>query len=85
MAAPRFSAISVSLGPDAVGHLALARPAKGNAINREMWNELGLGLEHLVARGARAVRRLPRVAGEQGRRRWLPLKTGEMLGNLHKG
>lgn len=55
MAAPRFSAISVSVGPDAVGHLALARPAKGNAINREMWSELGPGLEHLVTRGARAV------------------------------
>ncbi|KAL4420848.1 hypothetical protein ABPG75_010504 [Micractinium tetrahymenae] len=55
MAAPRCSAISVSLGPDAVGHLALARPAKGNAINREMWSELGPGLEHLVAWGARAI------------------------------
>ncbi|KAL4451252.1 hypothetical protein ABPG77_009324 [Micractinium sp. CCAP 211/92] len=55
MSAPRFSAISVSLGPDAVGHLALARPAKGNAINREMWSELGPGLEHLVAAGARAI------------------------------
>lgn len=66
MTAPRFSAISVSLGPDAVGHLALARPSKGNAINREMWSELGPGLEHLVAAGARAVRRRAGVGRRGG-------------------
>lgn len=50
----RFSAIACSV-ESGVGQLVLARPNKGNSISREMWSELGPGLEWLVDQGARVV------------------------------
>ena len=53
-----FTTITVSV-EDAVGQLVLNRPAKGNAISKEMWEELPRGVQWLLEQGARVVRSPP--------------------------
>ncbi len=70
----QFSSIKCSV-QEGVGQLELARPAKSNSINRDMWTELGPGLQWLVDHGARAVRTRATIHGAHGgarRSRQLP-------------
>ena len=60
-----FKSVRCELDDGYVGHLALSRPDKANAMNEELWTELPQALAWLDQAGARAVRQRAVAAGKR--------------------